>query len=289
MRGARFLLVLALALAAPASASASPADASQPVVLKGSDYGSWSAPANQTAKIPLTDIFECGLAADRDTCRHNHYAQPEVDTGNKLGDGTPTDRLAGWRWDTRRGRFVQIPFQVDQVFTRYLDNDASGFAAYSGQDQHTTYAFDREGWRYTQSDPSNPCLAVPKDGVKTTADPVAGLDANDEVAFMASDAGPRAPAGAAAPAGIDKDGIKEIAVGDRFVYVTKGVKPAFNASNGYVHYRRDAPKAGWFEKSESSYDNYGNAAKGAYCDDAGNVVMKDGKPDIQRRRPRDFA
>src|SRR3954454_14625875 len=203
MRGARFLLVLALALAAPASASASaaPADASQPVVLKGSDFGSWSAPANQTAKIPLTDIFDCGLAADRDTCQHNHYAQPEVDTGNKLGNGTPTDKLAGWRWDARRKRFVQIPFQVDQVFTRYLDNDASGFAVYSGQDQHTTYAYDREGWRYTQSDPDNPCLAVPPDGVKTTPDPVRGLDDNDELAFMSSDAGPAAPKGATTPNG----------------------------------------------------------------------------------------
>jgi hypothetical protein len=261
------------------------------VVLKGSDFGSWSAPANQTAKIPLTDIFDCGLAADRDTCRHNHYAQPEVDTGNRLGDGTPTDRLAGWRWDTRRKRFVQIPFQVDQVFTRYLDNDASGFAIYSGQDQHTTYAFDREGWRYTASDPKNPCVAVPPDGVKTTADPVPGLDNNDEVAFMASDAGPRAPSGAPAPAGIDTNGIKEIAVGDGYVYVTKGVKPAFNASNGYVHYKRDNPRADWFEKSQSSYSDYGNAAKGEYCDANGNVVIdpKTGKPDIQRRRPRDYA
>jgi hypothetical protein len=288
MRGAFGLVVVALAV--PASASASdlpdlnqpPARASEPVVLKGSQLGSWSAPANQTAKVPLTDVFSCGLAADRDTCAHNHYEPPEVDTGDKLGKGTPVGTLAGWRWNGQR--FVQIPFQVDEVFTRYLDNSASGFAAYSGDDQHTTYAYDREGWRYTESDPDNPCVAVPKDGVKTTPDPVPGLDANDELSFMASDAGPRAPAGAAAPAGIDTGGIKEIAVGDGYVYVTKGVRPAFNGSNGYVHYKRDAPKANWFEKSESSYSDYGNAARGRYCDDQGNV-----QPDVQRRRPRDYA
>src|SRR3954469_16232416 len=205
MRGA-LAVALALAAATPAAAQAPdlyqpPARASEAVVLKASQLGNWSAPANQTAKVPLTDIFDCGLAADRNTCAHNHYQQPEVDTGDKLGRGADVRRIAGFRWDAGRHRFVQIPFQVDEVFTRYLDNSASGFAAYSGQDQHTTYAYDREGWRYTESDPSNPCVAVPKDGVKTTPDPVRGLDNNDELAFMASDAGPRAPEGAPAPAG----------------------------------------------------------------------------------------
>jgi hypothetical protein len=68
-----------------------------------------------------------------------------------------------------------------------------------------------------------------------------------------------------------------------------GPKPAFNASNGYVHYTRDQ-NADFFEKSESSYEGYGNAATGVYCDAAGNVVLdKDGKPAIARRRPRDYA
>jgi hypothetical protein len=271
-----------------------PARAGEPVVLHGLDLGSWSVRSNQTAKIPLTDVFDCPKVSGRDDCRHNHYTPPDVDTGDKLGKGYPVDRLAGFRWDSSKRRFVQIPFQADEVFTRYLDNDASGFAAYSGQDQHTTYAFDREGWRYTGSDPKNPCRAVPPDGVKTTADPVSGLDDNDELAFMASDAGTQAPAGTPAPAGVT--GIKEVAVGDpsdptapkRYVYVTEGVKPAFDARNGYVQYKRDAV-ADSYEKSESSYSDYGNAAKGTYCDANGNVVTKDGKPDVQRRRPRDYA
>src|SRR5947209_8904299 len=161
--------------------NAPPADprAAEPVVIHGADLGSWSVPSNVTFKLPLTDLLTCPQPSGRDNCMHNHYAAPDADTKNALGDGTPTNRFLGYRWNGRR--FVQIPFQVDQVFTRYLDNSASGFAAYSGEDQHTTYQFDREGWRYTGADPNNPCKAAPPDGVKTTDDPVSGLDDNDEL------------------------------------------------------------------------------------------------------------
>ena len=43
-------------------------------------------------------------------------------------------------------------------------------------------------------------------------DPVKGLDSNDEVAFMASDAGPQAPAGARCPGG--HRGVKQVDVVD---------------------------------------------------------------------------
>jgi len=79
----------------------------------------------------------------------------------------------------------------------------------------------------------------------------------------------------------------------KYAYVMKaspgGPKPAFDASNGYVHYERDA-NADLFEFSESSYDNYGNAAKGVYCDADGNIVRNaDGSPKVDKRRPRDYA
>ena len=38
------------------------------------------------------------------------------------------------------------------------------------------------------------------------------------------------------------------------------------------------------------YDNYGNAAKGVYCDADGNIVRNaDGTPKVDKRRPRDYA
>src|SRR4051794_26695513 len=252
----------------------------EPVILTGKDFPDWSARANATVKLPLTDLIGCNEAQnDRDECAHNHYEPPEVDTGGTLGEGVATDRLLGYRWDPAAKSFRQIPFQVDEMYTRYLDNSASGFAVYSGEDQHTTYAFDREGWRYTKSDPSNPCRAVPFDGQRTTPDPVKGLDDNDELAFMASDAGPQAPAGSALPAGIESS--HPVSVVDplkgttSWVYVMRaaptGPKAEFDAGNGYVNYQRDA-NADYFERSVSSYDNYGNAAKGEICDADGNVV-----------------
>jgi len=260
------------------------------VVMTGDSFGMWATPSNVTAKAPLTDLLDCQTFDDQ--CQHNHYSDPEVDSSRVAApEGTDVTQLTGWRWDPATSRFVEVPFQVDEVFTRYLNNSASGFSVYSGEDQHTTYAFQREGFRWTRSADGNTCLAVPDSPVAT--DPVKGLDSNDEVAFMAKDAGPQAPTDAKRPHG--STGVKAVAVTDpltqttSYLYVMQGLAPSFNADNGYVHYNRDA-NADTFEMSQSSYDGYGNAATGAYCDAAGNVVLKaDGTPDIQRRRPRDTA
>jgi hypothetical protein len=260
-----------------------------PVVLTGEAFGTWAVPSNVTAKAPLTDLLDCQSFDEQ--CEHNHYEEPEVDSSTLVAPaGTDVAALSGWRWDGTR--FVEVPFQVDEVFTRYLDNSASGFALYSGNDQHTTYAFDREGFRFTKSSPSDPCVAV-QEG-ETSVDPIAGLDSNDEVVFMARDAGPQAPATALRPRGTT--GVKQVTVVDpltqqtSYLYVMQGLAPSFGAEDGYVRYSRD-DNAGTFEKSESSYSNYGNAERGIVCDAAGNVVLnpKTNEPALERRRPRDFA
>src|SRR3954447_22348471 len=251
-----------------------------PVILTGLDFPQWSARSNQTAKLPLTDLKDCNGTVDPSrggspndwlesdpNCAHNNYATPEVDTGDALGDGTPVNQLLGYRWNDKAKKFTQIPFQVDEQFTRYLDNSASGFAIYSGEDQHTTYAFDREGFRLRKEDPANPCHALPDS--PTATDPVKGLDDNDELVFMASDAGPQAPADAALPKGIEA--VREVRVTDRqnrgataYAYVMKakpgGPRPA---SDSYVDYTRDA-NSDLFAYSQSSYDSYGNAPKGHF-------------------------
>ena len=275
----------ALPVVDPTVAAVRTADA---VVLTGADLGTWATPSNVTAKVPLTDLKDCQSFDAK--CQHNRYVDPEVDSARAAAPaGVDVAKLTGWRWSGTR--FVEIPFQVDEVFTRYLGNSASGFAVYSGEDQHTSYAFQREGFRYTKSDPKNPCRAVPDSPL--AADPIKGLDTNDELAFMARDAGPQAPATAKKPHGA-KD-VKAVRVLDpltnttTWVYVMQGLAPTFTAANGYVRYTRDA-NAGTFEKSQSSYSGYGNAAVGSYCDAKGKVVRKaDGSPDLQRRRPRDTA
>ena len=289
------LLLLFLLPAATASAQLPdvtvPAERdTEPVILKGSDLGDWSVPANQTAKLPLMDLVECTpqVSNTEEQCR-NDYEEPEVDTGNVLGTGTPVSRLLAFRWNEKAGKFQEIPLQVDEQFTRYLDNSASGFAFYSGQDQHTTYAYEREGFRWFAEDPANPCLARPASPVAT--DPVAGLDSNDEVVFMAFDAGPAAPAGAALPSHVEQ--LRRVTLADptdpsaqpSYVYLARSDgrrRPAFTSANGYVRYHRD-PNSDVYEKSESSYEDYGNARVGTYCDAAGNPIGEG------RRRPRDYA
>lgn len=247
------------------------------VVLHGSDLPGWAVPGNVTAKLPFTDL-SC-VAAVQDGCAHNHYATPEVDSATVVAPvGPDVTRLTGWRWDG--SSFVEVPFQVDEVFTRYLDNSASGFAVYSGEDQHTTYAFDREGFRYTQGT----CVAEPDSAVAT--DPVKGLDTDDELAFMAADAGTVAPTSAPLPGGVTKmqrlTVLDPLTQGRTYLYVMLGRTPSFTAANGYVHYQRDAD-ADRFALSQSSYSDYGNAAVGSYCDAAGTVVG------TGRRRPLDTA
>jgi hypothetical protein len=124
------------------------------IVLHGSDLPTWAVPGNVTAKLPVTDL-SC-IAAVQDGCAHNHYAKPELDSSTVAAPSGPdVTRMTGWRWNGKA--FQGVPFQVDEVFTRYLDNSASGYAVYSGEDQHTTYAFDREGFRY----PKGTCVATP--------------------------------------------------------------------------------------------------------------------------------
>ena len=305
------LLTLALILALPAVASAQtavpvPGDGAapnppakrdtEPVVLRGSDLPAWSARSNQTLRVPFVDFTTCQSFDEK--CDNNNYAEPHADTGAILGGGIDTGRLLGYRYDAARKTWKQIPFQVDEVFTRYLNNSASGFAIYSGEDQHTTYAYDREGFRWYENEAGDPCAAKPASPV--AKDPVPGLDDNDELAFMYNDAGDQAPSGTELPRGIA--GSYAILVSDpantaappKYVYVMQaapgGPKPAFDADNGYVDYKRDKI-SDTFERSVSSYSNYGNARRGPYCDKDGNVVLdeKTGKPKLDRRRPRDYA
>src|SRR4051794_14324090 len=100
-----------LALAAPAHAQlpglpdltvTAKRDA-EPVVLKGSSFGTWSVPANQTFQPPLMDLVDCPPGTDTDTCDHNEFAPPLVDTANDAVRGVPVGRLLGYRWTRRIG------------------------------------------------------------------------------------------------------------------------------------------------------------------------------------------
>jgi hypothetical protein len=308
-----------------------------PVVLTGQQFPGWSAGPEIVAHEPGSPLNSstagqegsgpAGTQSDcydpgsnpydpQDNGDHNCVQQSRVPSeNNTVGDaangvlntniGANVNRLIGYRWDGKQ--FVQFPLQVDEKFTRFISNNASGFAFYSGIDQETNYAFDREGFRYSsdqsQTQPGgDPCIPEPAKGspplnargYSAQADPIRGLDDNDEIAFMWRDAGPgQAPSGAQLPAGVVSS--YQVAVADpsnpgalRYAYVAlaksdvepgaaqkvnpkgKPVGPPpqtiaqWNAQHGYVHYTRDAT-ADIFQYSQSSYGDYGAAPKGPYC------------------------
>src|SRR3954454_13277492 len=241
-----------------------------PVVLTGNQFPSWSAGPEIVAHEPGSPLNSStvgqedkGPAATQSQC-YNPGSNPydPKDNGdhscvqdsrvpsenNTAADaangvlnttiGANVNLIVGYRWDASKSQFVQFPLQVDEKFTRFLSNNASGFAFYSGVDQETNYAFDREGFRYS-SDQSqtqaggDPCIPEPAKGspplntkgYSAQADPIKGLDDNDEVAFMWRDAGTdQAPAGAALPHGVASS--YQVAVADpsnpsvlRYAYV----------------------------------------------------------------------
>jgi hypothetical protein len=304
------------------------------VVLQGSAFAAWSAGPEVTARrphlfagsdaqgVPVPKFpwnssdcaTEPGSPFDPST-DHNCNQKPDAalygtagvsaggnDVASPKSIGKPVNQILGFAW-TDSG-FQQIPLQVDERFTRYLSNTKSGFAFYSGTDQHLTYAFDREGFRFTWNDLSNPCLATAHPGPHGAAqkDPIQGLDDNDEIVFMYRDAGKtQAPAGTSAPSGIQRMYSVAIAdpsnkAGTRFAYVALakpgGPTRQFDASTGYVNYQRDAD-AELYRFSESSYENYGNAPKGPYFDDTtedGDAASNTCETaSIRQRRPSDKA
>ncbi|MEA2482642.1 MAG: hypothetical protein QOC55_589, partial [Thermoleophilaceae bacterium] len=99
------------------------------VVLTGKDFPGWAASSNVTAKLPVTDLTGDPVTGDPPPgggcttfdaqCQHNHYAKPDFDSQNVAPQkGVPTNRLLGYRWNPKAHKFQQIPFQVDEVFTR---------------------------------------------------------------------------------------------------------------------------------------------------------------------------
>ena len=149
---------------------------------------------------------------------------PVVTTAADLGlqnlNLNPSRALA-FRWDADDADWVQIPVQVDE-------RHEVDFGALPPGNNHqgsvgTVYGTDPIGVTALQySDP----------GTWVGADPDATFDADDELVFMARDAGPKAPAGAAPPSGIVGARGKQIRVTDPidanrgFAYVFYGTNAA---------------------------------------------------------------
>ncbi|HEX6488650.1 MAG TPA: hypothetical protein VF137_07240 [Candidatus Dormibacteraeota bacterium] len=298
-----------------------PSRALEPVILTGSQIPDWSTGPEVTFRAPQppTDYGVADIQGQlppqlRSDCYqpspapdvngnvdpfhndHNCYQSNQLPIRTVPGrTGVDPNSIRGYRWNPRKGRFEQIPFQVDTKWIHYISNNASGFAFYSGVDQELTYTYDREGFRYTTNAPysaANPgivCWAKPAGGIVAAPDPNPTLIDTDEMVFMARDAGTQAPTGASLPKGIVD--AREVQVTDpltgqaTFVYLMLSgkdrdggykVQPAYTAANSpYVHYQRD-PNADLFVYSQSSFGNYGKAPSGPVCTPDGKPVIGQG-------------
>ncbi|HVM45688.1 MAG TPA: hypothetical protein VM582_07105 [Candidatus Thermoplasmatota archaeon] len=268
MRAALLVVLLmlvtpALALAPPPAAPDPRAD--QPVVLLGAQLPGLAVVARYVERPPAPFQEEA-----MDGVWLPLPALP-------VEGATPVDEVAVFRWEN--GAFVRVVSQVDERFVRYLTNYASGFGPYSQADMELTYAFDAEGARKTGEAPGEPWRAAFA-GAVTTPDPVPGFDSDDELVFLAGDAGARAPAAG---------GLLEVALVDplggptRYAYVGRAAPVAFAP---LVTYARDADADLYVQSNHGSY----GGAPGGTCFPGDGVDAPWGEPRAcSNRRPKDSA
>jgi hypothetical protein len=294
-----------------------------PVVLTGAQLGSWSGPAadgvatpypsgtNPEAPDQIPGADQTG--GDRTRSAHNGTIVAPPATG------ADPDQVSAWKWTG--SAWTEVRVQVDQKFPYFLANGHSDFAFYSGTDKELTYAWapdahatGEEAWkkifgectaRYLSTDPVTQAAdiaaaSIPnKDGIKAYTpaagetpeqythamqDPVPTIDADDEIAFQAGDAGAMAPPTQAPPAGTTAGSGQTVAVADPTTgavgYVYLFLKPGgskFNAASGYVQMTRDANADEWIDRGNfadgdtqkiaSSNTGYGPNLRGTVCSD----------------------
>ncbi len=278
------------------------------VVLTGAQLSAWSVPAAFGTPNPYPsgalldqcpDPFDAACDPILEQLRNlvpNSEPVRDAHNGTLLyplaglpaPGGTPVDEIAAYAWSG--DAWHEIPVQVDERMPYFLANGNSTFSIYSGTDSELSYVWDTEAWGMTQGTCSkaydgdaadngvNEGVAVP------TPDPIAGLDADDEIVFMAADAGELAPVGST-PDGVDGAG-QQVALVDpldpstqRFVYLfRKAGGSSFRDRQTYVRYARAADADEWIdrrrfadddpEKLGTSNTNYGANLTGTVCVDS---------------------
>jgi hypothetical protein len=288
----RTTILAALALSAamlpfqPGSpATAAPTDVNRDVeaiVMTGQQFPDWSRlPAQGQAKT-----YPSGSSQGGDGVRDAHNGTFHIPPDTRKG--VATEKIAAFAWDG--SQFAEIPVQVDERFPYFLANGPSDFSFYSGTDEELTYQWDVESWKKTGGVCNSEYPAQDDSLLKgfPTQDPVPTLDDDDEIVFMASDAGPKAPPATMPPGAHLRNERQEVSITDpldptkqSYVYlVVRADGPTFNGSNGYVRYQRDANADQWIDRSFFAGDDpeklgtsntpYGPNLHGTVCDAAGN-------------------
>lgn len=262
-----------------------------PVVLTGSKLAGWSVPAAFGVAYPYPSgalysgilLDPVGLGQVRDA----HNGEMLYPLAGSLGaqGHVAVENLAAFRFDADSGEFVEIPLQVDERAPYFLANANSGFSTYSGTDPENTYVWDNGDDSHTHGVESwmmvdGTCTRQYPAGQGAKPDPVQGLDDDDEIVFMARDAGDLY-GGVDFPD--DWHAVQLINVLDplapqsvRAVYLV--VRPggsSFSAASGYINYQRAADADQWIdrnlfagddpEKLGTSNTSYGANLSGTVC------------------------
>ncbi|MFT5575414.1 MAG: hypothetical protein ACI89D_000931, partial [Bermanella sp.] len=275
--------------------SSSAARNAEPVVLTGAQLLGWSVPAAQgVANTYPSGVYggseDTQITTDpqyqdqfRKRDAHNGtIVYPVPGAESEAPTGVPVQEIAAYRYDTNSESFVEIRVQVDERMPYFLANSESDFSFYSGTDPELSYAWDREVWNASG-------LGCDAEYPEATPDPVAGLDEDDEVVFMASDAGDLKESNEFPE---DWNAVQLITLNDpllgnvepsnsgghRFVYLVQKVGgSSFNTTTSYVNYQRQANADQWIdryffldddpEKLGTSNTGYGSNRQGSVCDE----------------------
>ncbi|MEK6806133.1 MAG: neutral/alkaline non-lysosomal ceramidase N-terminal domain-containing protein [Pseudomonadota bacterium] len=178
------------------------------------------------------------------------------------GGGVPVNEIAAYRWTEAAG-FKEIAVQVDERKPYFLANANSGFSFYSGTDEELSYAWTTESWGMTKGvcskayDPNgwdaNPATLDSNTGISgAIPDPIAGLDHDDEIVFMADDAGAMGPT-----SGFDTSwkAVQIVRLNDALDPATERVVYLVQKTGGstvteqYVNYQRDPNADQWIDRS----------------------------------------
>ena len=266
-------VLAAIAPVATPVASAAPQDlperSAEAVVLTGAQLPTWS-------QLPAKGVGQPYPGGYLDGVRDAHHGT--VTRVPDVRKGASPEEIAAYRWNG--SRFVQIPVQVDERFPYFLANANSDFAMYSGTDEELSYEWDVESWKKS----AGLCNTAYPPGASAMQDPEINFDDDDEVSFMASDAGQQAPATASGPRNSTSER-QEIRLADprnptaaSYVYLFQ--KPggsSFTRNSGYVRYQRDANADQWIDRSffadgdpeklGTSNTGYGPNISGTVCPD----------------------
>ena len=273
------VLVATGTLLAPPAAALDPSVTRrvEPIVMTGTQFPTWS-------RLPAEGVADPHRPDS--TVRDAHNGTLTVPPDPR--EGAPIDQITAYSWQD--GSWTEVPVQVDERFPYFLANYRSDFGIYSGTDKELTYEWDSESWKKTAGECNASYPETDDTRLKgfPTEDPVSTFDDDDELVFMASDAGQQVPDGAEGPPGTTTERY-EVALNDpldpgaeRYVYVFLNEGgPSFDAGNGYVDYKRDANADQWIdrgtftsddpEKLGSSNTGYGPNLEGTVCDSDGTV------------------